>query len=147
MSGFMKKLRSASAVSQVRRLVVAMVDAAQEEPARLSWFLAALTLGITTDHQIQGASTATKDPALKSKKDELQQEPTPLEKMLQNAGPVRVDGTDKFFGLENVCCNHALPSCFLSVYGVLIRCFLSLATHGTKLAPLPSQSSTTSSVR
>lgn len=27
---------------------------------------------------------------------------TPLEKMLQNAGPVRADGTDKFFGLENV---------------------------------------------
>ena len=25
-----------------------------------------------------------------------------LEKMLQNAGPIRDDGTDKFFGLENV---------------------------------------------
>ncbi|POS81490.1 ubiquitin carboxyl-terminal hydrolase [Diaporthe helianthi] len=48
-----------------------------------------------------GASTATKDPTLKSKKDEPPQELTPLEKMLQNAGPVRSDGSDKFFGLEN----------------------------------------------
>jgi ubiquitin carboxyl-terminal hydrolase 9/13 len=29
-------------------------------------------------------------------------EPTPLEKMLKNAGPIRPDGTDKFFGMENV---------------------------------------------
>ena len=29
-------------------------------------------------------------------------EVTPLEKMLQNAGAIRDDGTDKFFGLENV---------------------------------------------
>jgi ubiquitin carboxyl-terminal hydrolase 9/13 len=27
---------------------------------------------------------------------------TPLEKMLQNAGPLRDDGADRFFGLENV---------------------------------------------
>lgn len=34
---------------------------------------------------------------------------TPLEKMLLNAGPLREDGTDRFFGLENVCLplNHA----------------------------------------
>lgn len=29
-------------------------------------------------------------------------EMTPLEKMLVNAGPIRPDGADKFFGLENV---------------------------------------------
>lgn len=46
---------------------------------------------------------ATKDPNLKAKKDEPPVELTPLEKMLQNAGPLRVDGSDKFFGLENVC--------------------------------------------
>ncbi|KAJ4421247.1 hypothetical protein N0V82_003879 [Gnomoniopsis sp. IMI 355080] len=61
MSGFMKKLRSAST----------------------------------------GGPTATKDPTVKAKKDEPPVEVTPLEKMLQNAGPVRKDGTDKFFGLEN----------------------------------------------
>lgn len=56
----------------------------------------------TTDHKPQGASTAAKDPTIKAKKDEPPVEITPLEKMLQNAGPVRTDGTDKFFGLENV---------------------------------------------
>lgn len=32
---------------------------------------------------------------------------TPLEKMLQNAAPLRDDGADRFFGLENV--RRALP--------------------------------------
>ena len=27
---------------------------------------------------------------------------TPLEKMLQNAGPLRQDGSDRFYGFENV---------------------------------------------
>lgn len=27
---------------------------------------------------------------------------SPLEKMLQDSGPVRADGSDKFFGMENV---------------------------------------------
>jgi hypothetical protein len=36
------------------------------------------------------------------KKEEPPPEPTPLDKMLQNAGPIRSDGSDKFFGLENV---------------------------------------------
>ncbi|PSS03551.1 hypothetical protein BD289DRAFT_449342 [Coniella lustricola] len=48
-----------------------------------------------------GASSIPKDPTLKSKKDEPPQEKTPLEKMLQNAGSLREDGSDKFFGLEN----------------------------------------------
>lgn len=36
------------------------------------------------------------------KKDINAPEPTPLEKLLVNAGPVRADGSDKFFGFENV---------------------------------------------
>ncbi|KUI57226.1 putative ubiquitin carboxyl-terminal hydrolase creB [Cytospora mali] len=48
-----------------------------------------------------GSSTTTRDLTLKSKKDEPPQELTPLEKLLQNAGPLREDGSDKFFGLEN----------------------------------------------
>jgi ubiquitin carboxyl-terminal hydrolase 9/13 len=30
---------------------------------------------------------------------------TPLEKLLADAGPVRGDGSDKFFGFENVSFN------------------------------------------
>jgi ubiquitin carboxyl-terminal hydrolase 9/13 len=37
-----------------------------------------------------------------NKKPEGIPEPTPLEKMLKNAGPIRPDGSDKFFGMENV---------------------------------------------
>ncbi|KAK5630082.1 hypothetical protein RRF57_005797 [Xylaria bambusicola] len=36
------------------------------------------------------------------KKEEPPPELTPLEKMLQNAGAIRPDGSDKFFGMENV---------------------------------------------
>ena len=36
------------------------------------------------------------------KRDEPSAELTPLEKLLQTVGPVRQDGSDKFFGLENV---------------------------------------------
>lgn len=36
------------------------------------------------------------------KKDPNALEPTPLEKLLANAGPLRTDGSDKFFGFENV---------------------------------------------
>lgn len=37
-----------------------------------------------------------------SKKDATSQPQTPLEKLLSNAGPIRKDGSDKFFGMENV---------------------------------------------
>ena len=37
-----------------------------------------------------------------NKKPEGLLELTPLEKMLKNAGPIRLDGSDKFFGMENV---------------------------------------------
>ncbi|KAF1840589.1 cysteine proteinase [Cucurbitaria berberidis CBS 394.84] len=36
------------------------------------------------------------------KKDPNAPEPTPLEKLLVNAGPLRSDGSDKFFGFENM---------------------------------------------
>lgn len=36
------------------------------------------------------------------KKDPNAPEVTPLEKLLLNAGPLRSDGSDKFFGFENV---------------------------------------------
>jgi hypothetical protein len=40
--------------------------------------------------------------AQSSKKDGSATNQTPLEKMLMNAGPIRNDGSDKFFGMENV---------------------------------------------
>jgi ubiquitin carboxyl-terminal hydrolase 9/13 len=49
---------------------------------------------------IQGAINPSA--ASPNKKDPNAPQPTPLEKMLQNAGPIREDGSDKFFGMENV---------------------------------------------
>ncbi|KAL0938746.1 ubiquitin carboxyl-terminal hydrolase [Colletotrichum truncatum] len=61
---------------------------------------------------------ATKDaPSKKTGKEEPAPELTPLEKMLQNAGPLREDGTDKFFGLENPVnsyCNSIVQALFYS---------------------------------
>ena len=37
-----------------------------------------------------------------AKKDPNAQQQTPLEKLLLDAGPLRNDGSDKFFGMENV---------------------------------------------
>lgn len=37
-----------------------------------------------------------------TKKDPNAPLPTPLEKLLLEAGPIRTDGSDKFFGFENV---------------------------------------------
>ncbi|PKS06339.1 hypothetical protein jhhlp_007087 [Lomentospora prolificans] len=57
-------------------------------------------------NKFKGANAGTSAPGAKEaagkKKEEPAPELTPLEKMLQNAGPLRNDGTDKFFGLENV---------------------------------------------
>jgi hypothetical protein len=52
----------------------------------------------------KAAANAANNLAQNKKKEEPPPEQTPLEKMLLNAGPIRDDGTDKFFGLENVCC-------------------------------------------
>ncbi|EMD94002.1 hypothetical protein COCC4DRAFT_132232 [Bipolaris maydis ATCC 48331] len=53
------------------------------------------------------------------KKDINAPEPTPLEKLLVNAGPVRADGSDKFFGFENfgsTCyCNSIVQCLYYSV--------------------------------
>ncbi|KAJ5032671.1 uncharacterized protein L3040_009266 [Drepanopeziza brunnea f. sp. 'multigermtubi'] len=56
----------------------------------------------------------------KNKKDvEPEPETTPLIKMLQHAGPIRNDGSDKFFGLENfgnTCyCNSIVQALYYSV--------------------------------
>ncbi|CRK36239.1 hypothetical protein BN1708_007000 [Verticillium longisporum] len=62
-------------------------------------------------NKLKSAGTATTSPAGKDaaakKKEALEPPPeiTPLEKMLQNAGPLRDDGTDRFFGLENMLQN------------------------------------------
>jgi ubiquitin carboxyl-terminal hydrolase 9/13 len=48
------------------------------------------------------ATTSPSTGASPAKKDAGAQQLTPLEKMLLNAGPVRSDGSDKFFGMENV---------------------------------------------
>jgi len=56
------------------------------------------------DPPSQASANATNQasPGKKKEKEEPAPELTPLEKMLQNAGPIREDGTDKFLGLENV---------------------------------------------
>ncbi|XPS70670.1 Ubiquitinyl hydrolase 1 [Ascochyta lentis] len=63
------------------------------------------------------ASPATGHPV--AKKDPNAPEPTPLEKLLANAGPLRGDGSDKFFGFENfgsTCyCNSVVQCLYYSV--------------------------------
>ncbi|KFY94663.1 hypothetical protein V498_03790, partial [Pseudogymnoascus sp. VKM F-4517 (FW-2822)] len=62
-------------------------------------------------------------PGPNSNASKKQQEPvvelTPLEKMLLNAGPIRPDGSDKFFGMENfgnTCyCNSIVQALYYSI--------------------------------
>ncbi|KAI8628027.1 cysteine proteinase [Xylariaceae sp. FL1651] len=64
-------------------------------------------------------SASSSNPSAKDavkKKEEPSPELTPLEKMLQNAGALRSDGSDKFFGMENfgnTCyCNSIVQALF-----------------------------------
>ncbi|KAF8853340.1 cysteine proteinase [Acephala macrosclerotiorum] len=73
--------------------------------------------------KFKGAGTTSPNasaPSHKHKKDvEPEPEITPLMKMLQNAGPIRNDGSDKFFGMENfgnTCyCNSIVQALYYSV--------------------------------
>ncbi|KAK9784287.1 hypothetical protein SCARD494_12983 [Seiridium cardinale] len=64
-----------------------------------------------------GLANGSKD--VQKKKEEPAPEPTPLEKMLQSAGPLRTDGSDKYFGLENfgnTCyCNSIVQALYYTV--------------------------------
>jgi ubiquitin carboxyl-terminal hydrolase 9/13 len=70
--------------------------------------------------------------AAPAKRDPNAPQPTPLEKLLADAGPIRADGSDKFFGFENVC-DSALSN---SVYGLLTPPFSSSEALGTQPAPI-----------
>ncbi|RDL34704.1 uncharacterized protein BP5553_07832 [Venustampulla echinocandica] len=71
----------------------------------------------------EGAQVGSTSPGVASPKHKKDAEPeteaTPLMKMLQNAGPVRTDGSDKFFGMENfgnTCyCNSVVQALYYSV--------------------------------
>lgn len=73
-------------------------------------------------NKIKSASTVTGTTSAKEngtkKKDEVPLEVTPLEKMLQNVGPLREDGSDRFYGFENfgnTCyCNSIVQALFYS---------------------------------
>lgn len=74
--------------------------------------------------KFKGTSGATSpggsNPSHKNKKDvEPEPEITPLVKMLQNAGPIRNDGSDKFYGMENfgnTCyCNSIVQALYFSL--------------------------------
>jgi hypothetical protein len=69
-----------------------------------------LLTGLVGQSNSNTASTSTPKHN-KKEKEEPAPELTPLERVLQNAGPLREDGSDKFFGLENVC--HDGPASYM----------------------------------
>ena len=56
----------------------------------------------STDKSKDSRNASATSPA-KGKADPNAVQITPLERMLENAGPLRNDGSDKFWGMENVC--------------------------------------------
>jgi hypothetical protein len=71
------------------------------------------------------ASPASKDAIAKKDPNALQ--PTPLEKLLADAGPIRGDGSDKFFGFENV--SALVPDC-AKLHPLIALFPSSLEAHG-----------------
>lgn len=65
-----------------------------------------------------GSSKTESNASPKNKKEEPAPELTPLDKLLQDVGPLREDGSDKFFGLENfgnTCyCNSIVQALYYS---------------------------------
>lgn len=62
---------------------------------------ATVSFGPDTDGFLAQAPT-NPSPAPPPKKDPQMPQVSPLEKRLQDMGPIRGDGSDKFFGMENV---------------------------------------------
>ncbi|KIH91764.1 ubiquitin carboxyl-terminal hydrolase 9/13 [Sporothrix brasiliensis 5110] len=89
MSTFLSKLKP-SAVSRAENL-----EHSESPPTNLDVVLYAARDKFVNFWQFLSLANNNK------KKEEPPPEQTPLEKMLMNAGPIRDDGTDKFFGLEN----------------------------------------------
>ncbi|KAF3388970.1 putative ubiquitin carboxyl-terminal hydrolase creB [Penicillium rolfsii] len=74
--------------------------------------------GLFSPRRSNGAPT-NPSPAPPPKKDLQMPQPSPLEKRLKDMGPIRADGSDKFFGMENygnTCyCNSILQCLYYSV--------------------------------
>jgi hypothetical protein len=56
-------------------------------------------------------NTAAARVGVSSKRDANAPNPSPLERLIADAGPIREDGSDKFFGLENVSGLYASELC------------------------------------
>jgi hypothetical protein len=89
---------------------------------------------VLTVHQGPTSPAANAAPV---KKDPNAPQPTPLEKLLADAGPIRPDGSDKFFGFENVnipfmCIRaHPIGNCLLTLSSVVWKhmVFVATASH------------------
>ena len=68
-----------------------------------------------------------------SKKDAAAAGPTPLERMLLNAGPIRNDGTDKFWGMENVSTLMLSGMCFTDTFCAVWKYLVTLPPTQTPL--------------
>jgi hypothetical protein len=77
---------------------------------RLSYFFHVGATNIPTTQ-----NTAAARVGHSSKRDANAPNPSPLERLIADAGPIREDGSDKFFGLENVSLRNVLPALSLSL--------------------------------